>query len=1465
MLSVLLSFSAVQTALAGLVTDRINRQYGTEIHIEKIDLSSIRNIELRSVLILDHHQDTLFSVGSLETSILNYRNLFRTNLSFGPIELRDGVFNMRTYEGDSTNNLTLFVRRFEQKEKSEKQPFRMFSESISVENVSFTLYNENKKPEPIVFYRNIHGSFDNFSIDGSNVSADIHDLRTIEDHGVEVASFSSRFKYTHSRMEFVDTWLRTEGSEINADIYFDYEPGDLSDFTNKVQIDADFKQADIVLSDLKKFYGEFGRYDRIHFSARARGTINDFRLSEINLRSDRNSSLRGNIHIENVLNRDAFVLNGDIRELSSNYDHLVNLLPNLLGTRIPKALEKIGFFSSSGKVRVTKTSLDVKLKTIAELGLSDVDLSLNDIDKGNEASYKGRIELIDFKLGRFVRDSLIGEFSMTGEVEGRGFSIDNMNINVRGNISKHQYKGYTYSNIDINGVLMDKRFDGYLLINDPNLQVEFKGLADLSEDFYQFNFTADLGYADLRELNLFLRDDKSVLKGMIDIDLKGSHPDNIEGMLSFRNASYSNQNDDYFFKDFNISSYFRDSIREVAVNSTDIINGYIRGDYRFGQLRKLGKNSLGSLFVNYEKEDVIAGQYLDFRFNIYNKIVEVFYPDLILGANTIIYGEINSDEDIFKLTVKSPRIEAFDFFVDRINLQVDNQNPLFSTLLSVEEMDTKYYNLSKINLVNVMLNDTLFMRADMIGGKERKERYNLSFYHTYNENSQSVFGMKRSELYFKENSWHVNPEDDRQNKVVYDSDSNTYAIDNFKMTSGDQEVHLAGLLSGKDNRNIDVNFDNVNLYDVTPSMDSVRVNGKLNGNIQLRPVNGKILPIAQLVVNYFSINEDYYGDFEFSASSDDNIRNYGFAASLINSGLKTFGASGEIDFGSSQPSILANVNFDRFRINSFSPLGKNVLSDIRGYATGEAILSGLLSNPDINGEIRLEDAGLRLPYLNVNYDFVGESMVKLTDHTFDFQQIQVMDDVMGTTGVVTGTIRHESFKKWMMDLSLRTRNLLVLNTKDHEGALYYGTGLMAGRTTLKGYTDELVIDVNGTTNPGTEFIVPLGNVSTVNTTKLIHFESEEVEEGAEERSSEVVFERLKGLNLNFNLNVTRDAVAEIVIDRSTGSVLKGRGDGNLRLNIDTNGRFEMYGNLVVDQGEYLFKNIVNKDFIVQRGGTIIWDGNPYDATLDILAINYTKANPSVLLEGIASSRKIDVELHTTIRGKLSSPDLSFDVKIPNASSNVANELDFKLRSEDDKLTQFFSLLATGSFAQTSNNRTNFDGNAAIAGTIAQKASQLLSNMLESENDNFQVGVTYDIGTDNTVQDVTTDDQLGVEISGRIGDKVIVSGKVGVPVGSNTNSNVIGEVEVKVPLNKAETFQAKVYNRQNEIQFDVIEGQGYTQGVGISYSLDFNNGKEFMEKLGLRKTEEEKLLTRDQRDSIRQENKMIRKEIKDETP
>jgi hypothetical protein len=1353
--------------------------------------------------------------------------------------------------------LTIFADKFKKDTISNTNTFKLSSSSIQLNNLFFSIIDENRVDKPnIVYYQNIYGDFDNFKVKGSNVSASIHNLKTKENHHIDVVNFNTEFSYSPSRMEFLNTELSTDNSSLFADIIFNYKEGDLAKFTDNVQIDANIKNGDFALIDLKKFYGEFGKNDKIQFSTLIKGTINNFTLKELDLKSKRNSTLKGTLAFKNVLHKNKFVLNADLNELSSSYDHLINLLPNLLGKKIPASLEKAGHFTSRGKLRVSKSELDVNLVTRSDIGNSKVNIHLTQIDQINNASYNGEIELIDFNLGKFVNDSLIGEFSMIGEIEGKGFSIDNINVKVDGVISKHQYKGYTYSNIDINGVLQNKNFNGNLKINDPNIQLTFSGLADLSGDLNRFNFNADIDFANFNKLNLFTRDEISILKGKIDINLIGSNLDNIEGDLSFRNASYTNQNDIYEFKDFYIKSDRNDSIRVVTINSKEIIEGSIQGNFKFNDLGKLAQNSLGSLFDNYEKNKVNSGQFLDFKFNIYNKIVEVFYPDLKLGANTIIKGELNSDEDTFKLSLKSPNLEAYEFYIDNIDMQIDNKNPLYNTLLSLDKINTNYYNLADVNLVNVVLNDTLFIRTDFIGGKDLKEKYSLSFFHTINENNQPVFGIKTSEVFVKNNTWVINPKNNNQNKLIFEDNYSTFAIDNINIVSNNQHIDIAGLVNGSLNRNIDIKLENVNLFDVTPTIDSVEVNGKINGSFNLNTIDGKTAPLADLVINYFSINEDFYGDLSINASADENIKNYRFDATLLNSDLKSFSTKGNIDFNTSDPVIMAEVNFDRFRINSFSPLGKNVLSKLRGFATGSATITGLLKNPDIEGEIVLKNAGFELPYLNVNYNFLGETKVKLHDQTFDFLSIEIEDEVKKTKGLMTGIISHKEFKRWKLDLELSTDNLLVLNTKESEEAVYYGTGLLSGRTTLKGFTDELVIDVVGRTNPGTEFIIPLSDVSTVNESKLIHFENH-VEEVEETKHEEVVFEKLKGLTINFKLEVTKDAVAQIVVDKISGSTLRGSGDGEIKLNIDTNGKFEMFGALVVDNGEYQFNSIVNRNFKVKKGGTVIWNGNPFDAEINIVAINYVKANPAVLLDEVASSRKIEVELITSMSGKLSAPIFNFDIDIPNSSSLVATELDFKLRNEDERLTQFFSLLATGSFAKLNSSKTNFDSNAAITGTIAQKASQLLSDMLVSENDDFQVGVTYDVGSNNDVKNVITDDQLGVEVSGRIGDRVIVNGRVGVPVGSNTSSNVIGEVEVIVPLNDAETFNAKVYNRQNEIQFDVIEGEGYTQGAGISYRFDFDNSAEFFRKIGIKKSKEEKEIAKKKKDSIRK----VKKEIK----
>jgi len=251
---------------------------------------------------------------------------------------------------------------------------------------------------------------------------------------------------------------------------------------------------------------------------------------------------------------------------------------------------------------------------------------------------------------------------------------------------------------------------------------------------------------------------------------------------------------------------FIDSTRVIKINSPDIIDGTLKGRFKFKELDKLARNSLGSIYTNFEAKKVTSGQFLNFNFKVYNKIIEVFFPEVKLGSNTSIKGKVVADTEKFELTFKSPEVEAYKNSAKNIRLQIDNKNPLYNTLLSIEEVNTKYYNVSDLNLVNVTLNDTLFFRTDFVGGKKLNEKFDLSFYHTLNENNKSVVGLKKSDIKFKDNEWLVNPTNNRQNKVVIDEKFETFAFDKINIQSKGQEIDFAGIITGKNDKDVTLNL-----------------------------------------------------------------------------------------------------------------------------------------------------------------------------------------------------------------------------------------------------------------------------------------------------------------------------------------------------------------------------------------------------------------------------------------------------------------------------------------------------------------------------------------------------------------------------------------------------------------------------------------------------------------------------------
>ena len=218
-----------------------------------------------------------------------------------------------------------------------------------------------------------------------------------------------------------------------------------------------------------------------------------------------------------------------------------------------------------------------------------------------------------------------------------------------------------------------------------------------------------------------------------------------------------------------------------------------------------------------------------------------------------------------------------------------------------------------------------------------------------------------------------------------------------------------------------------------------------------------------------------------------------------------------------------------------------------------------------------------------------------------------------------------------------------------------------GPLKLEGFTNNLDIIVEGKTNKGTVFVIPLNDVKTIDNYKLIRFKTG----NPDEENINKKIKDIKGLDLKINLEVTKEAIAQVVIDKVSGSELKGSGEGNLRIDINTLGKFKMYGDFEIDKGLYNFKYAgISKPFSVQKGGTISWNGNPYEAELDLTAVYKTKANPAQLLDNINSNRKIPIDLYTKITGGLFSSKQEFDIKIPNANSTVASELEFILNGND---------------------------------------------------------------------------------------------------------------------------------------------------------------------------------------------------------
>ena len=1436
----MLSISAVQTKIGSYFTKQINEDFNTNISIEKVDFSFLGKVTLKGVKIRDHHKDTLIFINKLSTGLRNAGRVLDNEVDLNSISLEGVDFYMKTYKGEKDDNLAIFIDSFDDGKPRDSltNPFILQTKNVYINDLHFRIIDANKKDSVNYELFKVGGNLQNFSIVGPDFSSEIRGLYFTDINGLEVSNLTTDFEYSKTAMHFKNTKLETQKSKIQAIIDFTYQREDLADFNNKVNIKANFKESTLSIEDLKKFYNELNGDDVISFSGNVNGKLNNFELNQLKLNSKNGIQLNGNLSFVNVINTErGFVFEGDINNLTATYKELNNILPNILGKNLPSEFDKFGRFTLAGDVRVTPTQVRADVSIQSQIGNAVSDLYVSNIDNIDYAEYEGYIKLQQFNIGKFFNDPLFGVVSLSGDVEGKGFKLENINTAFKGEVSRLDFKKYSYTNIKVDGQYQNNKFDGNLSIEDDNFKMDFNGLADLSSEVHKFDFDSNITYLNLKETNLFVRDSISNLRGVISLDIEGNTFDDIIGNAVFREVYYTNEKKEYQFQEFRVTSSLKDSIKRIELDSKDIANGYLEGKFTFSELPNVAQNALGSMYTNYRPYEVEPNQFIDFNFTVYNQIVSVFFPEIDIDDNTKIKGKMASKKDLFRLTFSSPRIDAYGNEVKEFLLRTDNQNPLYNTFLSAKEVNTEFYNISKLSLLNRNQNDTLFFKSQFSGGNEANkanEDFNLDFFYTFNEEGKSVLGFEKSTFIFKNTAWNINPDKENTDKIIFDLRKKEFDFTKFKLISGQQKIEFTGSMKGDSEKVFLADFTKVRLQSFLPEIDSLALRGRVSGNLDFVQKDSIYKPEATLLIKDFQVNKFKQGDLAINVKGDNSYEKFDVDLSIKNEKVKSIAAVGTLDFTKTRPLIDLEVFLEDYQLEAFSPLGQDVISSLRGSVTGDFNLRGFLRNPDMEGRLTFKNAGLKFPYLNVDYDFDGESVISLSDQSFIFEDITLLDTKYNSKGVLSGNIVHQNFEQWFLDLQINTDNLLVLNTSNTEEALYYGTAFMDGSAYITGLTDQLTIDVNATTRANTKFVVPLKDVETVDSYSLIHFKSDDLK--VEERQKQIAQEAIKGLNLNIDLEVTKDALAQVVIDEENGSQLTGRGSGNLRIEINTRGKFNMFGDYTIDNGVYDFKygGIINKPFIIQKGGTVSWSGDPYEANLDVTAVYKAKANPGVLLENFNSNRREEIDLVTRITGSLFNSKQELDIQLNNVDPTIASELEFVLNDNNvnEKTTQFISLLAFGSFRNP--DRANFDVNNTLTGTASSAIATAFSNLLNSPDSKFRLGVDYQQGDrGNDLERLNIDNQVDVSVSTQVSDRIIINGKVGVPVGAQTQSSVVGEVKVEVLLNKEGNFRGVIFNRQNEIQYSQQE-EGYTQGVGLSYQVNFNTLSGLLTKLRLKK-------------------------------
>jgi hypothetical protein len=1473
-----LQLPSVQTALTQRYLGFLSKVTGFESTIEEIEFRWFDRVSLYNVSIKDPEKNTMIFAREIFVNFEFDHLLEAGDVNLDAVDIDSAhVYLKQIQETDTSRNLNIniFIDKLNEQFKSSGsggQAAKLTIGEALLERSRFTYHQSDRDSLTDRFDHN-HFSLavddtqlQSFMVQGDTIEFQVLSL-SAEDRQTrfKVHELNTFFRLSQRAMEFRGMFLRAGQSFISDTVVFHYSSqNDLNEFITRVNVEAHLDKTVIHPKDLAVFAPEVQRLTTpFELSGSVKGKVNRFKYRDMEIHFG-SSHLLGSLDMDGLpdFNETFILLN--LKNSRLRFEDLAFAF----NEQTESKLKPLGTVSMNGQFLGYPTDFVAQGDFNTRMGriISDINFKVNE-KSFNESSYKGQLSMINFDLGSYLGDTTnFQQLSLSGRISGSGLTQNTANFILNGRIQTLGIRHYQYTNITTNARFASQFFNGELIIDDPNLELHALGFIDLRDNRNHFNIQARLDTANLHALKL--SKDKLFLQSKLNLNFKGLDLDSLEGDAHIERLSVGYRDKTLAVKNIDVVASRNEHERSLELK-TDLIDAKAAGDFSFSRLFRdvqvlthefmLGlKNDKAAIAQYYQNKNRAPDSYVanfDFNFKNITPITDLIRVDLDLSKNTVLDGKFTSGRTTMLQAFTN--IDTLYYSGTRfLNTEVELNASKISD--STHTLAVAYINSEKQQLGSVLKTKNLITEAiwnkDHIDfslnlDQENRDNYlrlegNIDFH-----DSTRLHFADATKIKLLEKIWIFHPE----NVIAMKDRGLSFRY--LNLATLEQSIGLNGRMSTRPEDKLYLNIKNFDLS-LLNDLTQRALAGHVDSEVILANAYGDYTIQNTLSAHELKVDDFLIGDVTGNNTWSPTDRRFNLEFYIDRLGQRIVNCEGYYNPSTSDDPLHVTARFDKANLRIFEPFLDDIFSRFEGTLSGEYAITGKLSDPQLNGEGRVENGQLMVNYLKTVYQFTGQ--IGLTPTSVYFKNV-VLQDLFKNTASLQGAITHANFKNMRINLDAQFENFQLLNTTVKDNSLFYGQGYASGNCNLRGPLNNLQITSTASTGKNTRIFIPIGGTSTAEKRDFINFV--DFSDSTAQQSVEKALSKkidISGITMELNIDVTPDAYCEIIFDAKAGDIIRGRGNGKIKLQLDTKGEFNMFGPIEFTEGGYNFTlyDIINKEFQIQSGSRITWFGDPYQGQMDIRATyNQLASLAPVLSKQIIGNelttdqsagtaqlrRKYPVQVLLKLDGPMLSPQINFDIIAKDLPQNIivnnqpvqlAFEFQaFKSRLDEQELKrQVFSLIILRRFSPLE----SFNTSGSLVNSVSELFSNQLSYWMSQVDENLEIDV--DLGTMD--QEAFNTFQLRLSytfLNGRL--RITRDGTFGNQVNatnSNTSgrsdlSSVAGDWTLDYLLTPDGKFKVKMYSRTNvNPTLNTLGNQStITTGVSLLHTQSFNELRDLL--------------------------------------